>query len=159
MTDEEIDKYYSLENMLSIGVLTGSRAFNVASSDSDWDIVVTRSMLPYFLSVPGIEELIDFEEDWTEPSIDADGDITPEKMYDQATIWGPIVSIYRYIDANDNDINLFLYEDAYIDILPLFTKLNKTMQFVYGQSIADKDKRIEAFIELTDKLGITNYKG
>jgi len=26
-------------------------------------------------------------------------------------------------------------------------------------TLADKDKRIEAFIELTDKLGITNYKG
>ena len=159
MTDEETDKYYSLENMLSIGVLTGSRAFNVASQNSDWDIVVTVSMLPNLSNVVGIEDLIQFEGDWEDTSDDADGEVTPQEIYDNTTIWGPIISIYRYIDINGNDINLFLYEDTDIGILPLFNKLNKTMQFVYGQSIADKDKRIEAFIELTDKLGITNYKG
>ena len=159
MTDVELDKHYSLENMLLIGVLTGSRAFNVASSNSDWDIIVTRTMVPYLNDVPNIEELINFEDDWTNISPEADGDITPAEIYDQATIWGPLQSIYRYVDINGNDINIFLYHDDFIGILPLFTKLNKTMQFVYGKSIANKEKRIEAFIQLTDTLGITKYKG
>lgn len=159
MTDEEIDKHYSLENMLSVGVLTGSRAFNVAKENSDWDIVVTESMVPYLNEVTDIEELITFEQDWEDIIYEADGEMTPKEVYDQTTIWGPIQSIYRYIDINGNDINLFLYGDNFAGILPLFNKLKIAMRLIYGSSIENKDKRIEAFICLTTKLGITNYKG
>lgn len=32
-----------LEQLLQVGVLTGSRAFNVATPESDWDIVILES--------------------------------------------------------------------------------------------------------------------
>lgn len=156
MTDE-IREYYHLDNMLKIGVLTGSRAFNCAHEDSDWDIVVTDYMLPNYPSIPTLEHLINWEEDWDNRS-EADGALTATHVYDKDTIWGPIYAIDRYSDYSGNNINLFIYENMYKGILPLFKELAYKMNFLYSREIHDKDKRIDRFIELTDKLGITNFK-
>lgn len=154
---QDILEYYLLDNMLTLGVLTGSRAFNCAHEDSDWDIVVTDYMLPNYHSIPTLENLINWDSDW-EGISEADGDLTTKQVYDKDTIWGPIYAIDRYSDAKGNNINLFIYEDAYKDILPLFIELNHQMNFLYPDEVHDKDKRIDRFIELTDKLGITNFK-
>jgi len=37
---------YALSKVLPLGVLTGSRAFNCSTEQSDWDIVITKSNLP-----------------------------------------------------------------------------------------------------------------
>ena len=39
---------HNLENVLKLGVLTGSRAFNCSTTESDWDIVITESNVPYY---------------------------------------------------------------------------------------------------------------
>lgn len=70
---------------------------------------------------------------------------------------GPISFIDKYTDIDGNSINLFIYEDKYEAILPLFTELNNRMNFLYSDEVHDKDKRIERFIELTDKLGISTF--
>ncbi len=78
-------------------------------------------------------------------------------MYD-GSVWGPISNIIKYTDINNNIINLFIYDNKYEAILPLFTELNNRMNFLYGSEIHDRDTRIDRFIELTDKLGISNFK-
>ncbi len=113
----EPEQYFSLENMLTLGVLTGSRAFNCASEDSDWDIVITMNKLLNYNQVPTVIHLIDFSKMWDEPQYDADGLECIQELYD-GSIWGPITFIDRYTDIDGNSINLFIYEDKYEAILP-----------------------------------------
>ena len=42
---------YNLENVLKLGVLTGSRAFNCPTAESDWDIVIIESNVPKYKDV------------------------------------------------------------------------------------------------------------
>ena len=159
---------YSLENVLTLGVLTGSRAFNCPTDESDWDIVITESNVPSYRdsleyretnfqmnellsyipkgfskSVFDLEEQPDLGEDYLE--------------YDQNTIWGPLQSIVKYVDDEGNWINLFVYTDKHEPILEKFKELNNLMNFLHGSKLKDKDYRIQAFIEIIDKVGITNY--
>ena len=154
---DQLSAYYHLNNMLTLGVLTGSRAFNCPHEDSDWDIVITLDKLVNYNQVPTIDHLIDFSKPWNEPQYDADGLECIQELYDES-IWGPITFIDKYTDIDGNSINLFIYEDKYEAILPLFIKLNNRMNFLYSDEVHDKDKRIERFIELTDKLGISTFK-
>ncbi len=159
---------YNLEQVLPLGVLTGSRAFNCSTKDSDWDIVITNSNIPDYTytnytctdflsrditdyapsghSKPGywIDELIpDLGEDFVE--------------YDKLTIWGPLVQIIKYWDDNDNCINLFVYNNNHVGILEKFKELNTLMNFLHGSKLQDKNYRIEAFTNIINKVGITNY--
>ena len=92
-----------------------------------------------------------------QPQYDADGIECIQELYD-GSIWGPISFIDKYIDIDGNSINLFIYGTKYEAILPLFTELNNRMNFLYSDEVHDKDKRIERFIELTNKLGISTFK-
>ncbi len=143
--------------MLTLGVLTGSRAFNCASEDSDWDIVITMNKLLNYNQVPTVIHLINFNKSWDEPQYDADGLECIQELYD-GSIWGPISSIDKYTDIDGNSINLFIYKAKYEAILPLFTELNNRMNFLYSDEVHDRDLRIERFIELTNKLGISTFK-
>lgn len=154
----ELEQYYSLENMLSLGVLTGSRAFNCASEDSDWDIVITHKHIFNTRLISNYKVCIDFNKKWDESQYDVDGIECIQDMYD-GSVWGPIFNIIKYTDINNNIINLFIYDNKYEAILPLFTELNNRMNFLYGSEVHDRDTRIDRFIELTDKLGILNFKG
>ena len=49
---DELSTYYHLNSMLTLGVLTGSRAFNCSHKDSDWDIVITLNKLLNYNQVP-----------------------------------------------------------------------------------------------------------
>ena len=153
----ELSSYYHLTNILTLGVLTGSRAFNCSHEDSDWDIVITLDKLLNYNQVPTVVHLIDFNKQWDEPQYDVDGLECIQKLYD-GSVWGPIFRIDKYTDIDGNSINLFIYEDKYEAILPLFTELNNRMNFLYCDEVSDKDKRIERFIELTYKLGISTFK-
>ena len=159
---------YNLENVLKLGVLTGSRAFNCSTIESDLDIVITESNVPSYRdsleyrettfqmnellsyipkgfskSVFDLKEHPDLGEDYLE--------------YDQNTIWGPLQSIVKYVDDNGNWINLFVYTDKHKPILEKFKELNNLMNFVHGSKLKDKDYRIQAFIDIIYKVGITNY--
>lgn len=159
---------YNLSQVLPLGVLTGSRAFNCSTIESDWDIVITESNVPYYKcsleyretifqmdnllsyiprgfskSVFDLKEQPDLGEDYLE--------------YDKNTIWGPLQSIVKYLDDNDNWINLFIYSDNHKPILEKFKELNNLMNFVHGSKLKDKDYRIQAFIDIINKVGITNY--
>ena len=155
---EPVEQYYKLENILTLGVLTGSRAFNCASEDSDWDIVITHKHILNTHLIPSYKSCIDFNKQWNESQYDADGVECIQDMYDR-TVWGPITEITKYTDLNGNIINLFIYEVRHESILPLFTELNHRMNFLYSSEVHDRDTRIDRFIELTDKLGISNFKG
>ena len=148
---DQLSSYYHLTNMLTLGVLTGSRAFNCSHEDSDWDIVITADKLVNYQLVV---HLIDFSKPWNEPQYDIDGLECIQELYD-GSIWGPITFIDKYTDIDGNSINLFIYDDKYEAILPLFIELNNRMNFLYSDEVYDKDKRI---IELTDKLGISSFK-
>ena len=154
---DQLSAYYHLDNMLTLGILTGSRAFNCSNEDSDWDIVITADKLLDYNQIPTLVHLIDFNKRWDEPQYDADGLECIQELYD-GSIWGPISFIDKYTDINGNSINLFIYEARYEAILPLFTELNNRMNFLYSDEIHDKDIRIERFIELTNKLGISTFK-
>lgn len=154
---DQLSAYYHLTNILTLGVLTGSQAFNCSHEDSDWDIVITLDKLVNYNQVPTVDHLIDFSKPWDEPQYDTDGLECINELYDDS-IWGPISFIDKYTDIDGNSINLFIYETKYEAILPLFTELNNRMNFLYSDEVHDKDKRIERFIELTDKLGISTFK-
>ena len=154
---DELSTYYHLNSMLTLGVLTGSRAFNCSHKDSDWDIVITLNKLLNYNQVPNLINLIDFSKTWDEPQYDADGLECIQELYD-GSIWGPISFIDKYTDIDGNSINLFIYEDKYEAILPLFTELNNRMNFLYSDEVHNRDLRIERFIELTNKLGISTFK-
>lgn len=160
---------YNLEQVLPLGVLTGSRAFNCYTEESDWDIVITNSNVPElkflidytctdFLAMDDLacfipnthiksgydlSEYPDLGEDFVE--------------YDKSTIWGPLEKIIKYWDDNNNCINLFVYNDNHAGILEKFKELNNLMNFLHGSKLQDKSYRIEAFIHIINKVGITNY--
>ena len=153
----ELSAYYHLNNMLTLGVLTGSRAFNCSHKDSDWDIVITADKLVDYNQVPTAIHLIYFSKRWDEFQYDVDGLECIQELYD-GSIWGPITFIDKYTDIDGNSINLFIYEYKYEAILPLFTELNNRMNFLYSDEVHDRKLRIERFIELTYKLGISTFK-
>ena len=159
---------YNLENVLKLGVLTGSRAFNCSTIESDWDIVLTESNLPPYKDSLEYRETI-FQMDnllsyiprgFSKPVFDLEEhpDFGEDYLeYDQNTIWGPLQSIVKYLDDEGNWINLFVYADKHKPILEKFKELNNLMNFVHGSKLKDKDYRIQAFIDIIYKVGITNY--
>ncbi len=162
-----------LEQLLQVGVLTGSRAFNCSTTESDWDIVVLESDCDLLMWGDIIN---DTQFDNWDHAVTNDGkayyDLSeypefedePRIEYDKYTIWGPLTRIIKYypIDSGNNAsidtiINLFVYEDKDVDILPKFVELNSLMNFLYGHEISDKQKRIEAFTKVIKHVGITNF--
>ena len=159
---------HNLENVLKLGVLTGSRAFNCSTPESDWDIVITESNVPYYKfsldyreTIFQMDNLLSYiPEGFSKPVFDLEEqpDLGEDYVeYDQTTIWGPLHSIVKYVDDNGNWINLFVYEDKHKPILEKFKELNNLMNFVHGSKLKDKDYRIKAFIDIIYKVGITNY--
>lgn len=160
---------YNLNQVLPLGVLTGSRAFNCATTESDWDIVILESNVPdyrltadynctnfnrdYWVSNPydgrckpgfNLGEFSEFD--------DEDGFIE----YNQSIIWGPLIQIIKYWDDEDNCINLFVYHDHNGIILDKFRELNQLMNFIHNVRLQDKSYRIKAFTEIALHVGITN---
>lgn len=159
---------YNLENVLTLGVLTGSRAFNCSTTESDWDIAIIESNVPHYKNstyyretIFQVDNLLSYiPEGFSKPVFDLEEqpDLGEDYLeYDQNTIWGPLHSILKYVDDNGNWINLFVYTDKHKPILEKFKELNNLMNFVHGSKLKDKDYRIQAFIEIINKVGITNY--
>ena len=93
---------YNLEQVLPLGVLTGSRAFNCSTKDSDWDIVIVQANLPNF-QFAGDYTFTDFLSRntadyvpightktgyWVDKHLPDLGEDFDE--YDKSTIWGPL---------------------------------------------------------------------
>ena len=160
---------YNLNQVLPLGVLTGSRAFNCATKTSDWDIVILESNLPDYRLTPDYTST-DFTKDhWvlnpnneqSKPGFDLSeytefDDDEGFIEYDQTIIWGPLLQIIKYYDDEDNCINLFVYEDHYDTILDKFKELNNLMNFIHNVRLQDKSYRIKAFTEIALHVGITN---
>ena len=156
---------YNLNQVLPLGILTGSRAFNCATPESDWDIVIFKS------NVPNYKESIEYKiTDFTYSSYDSSNsynkpgydlsqyfDLGDDFIeYDKHTIWGPLSQIIKYWDDEDNCINLFVYENKYSTIMDRFKQLNNLMNFVYNVKLQDKQFRIEAFTQVIKQVGITD---
>ena len=159
---------YNLSQVLPLGVLTGSRAFNCSTPESDWDIAIIESNVPYYKcsleyreTIFNIENtLVHIPKGFGKPVFDLEEhpDLGEDYLeYDQNTIWGPLQSIVKYLDDEGNWINLFVYADKHKPILEKFKELNNLMNFVHGFRLKDKDYRIQAFIDIINKVGITNY--
>ena len=160
---------YNLSQVLPLGVLTGSRAFNCATEKSDWDIVILKSNLPDYRLTPDYTST-DFTKDYwilnpnneqSKPGFDLSeytefDDDEGFIEYDQTIIWGPLLQIIKYYDDEDNCINLFVYEDHYDTILDKFKELNNLMNFIHNVRLQDKSYRIKAFTEIALHVGITN---
>ena len=160
---------YNLSQVLPLGVLTGSRAFNCATDESDWDIVILKSNVPDYKET-GDWNCTDFCKDelicnpndcQAKPGFDVRehpefDDESGFIEYDQITIWGPITQIIKYWDDDGNCINLFVYEDHNGIILDKFIELNKLMNFIHNVRLQDRSYRIKAFTEIALHVGITN---
>lgn len=158
-----------LEQLLQVGVLTGSRAFHVATPESDWDIVILESNCGHIEDMNIINDTM--FTNWKHIITDngkAHWDLSehpefedePFIEYNEHTIWGPLARIVKYYAPDSEEIiNLFVYEDTHADILPKFIELNELMTFLYGYEIANKQKRIEAFTKIIKHVGITDFKG
>ena len=140
---------YNLSQVLPLGVLTGSRAFNCATDKSDWDIVILKPDLPNYtdasnyICTDDMSEHTEFDDD--------EGFIE----YDQILIWGPLTQIIKYWDDDENCINLFVYEDHNGIILDKFKELNRLMNFIHNVRLQDRDYRIKAFTDIALRVGIT----
>ena len=160
---------YNLSQVLPLGILTGSRAFNCATETSDWDIVILKSNLPDYRLTPDYTST-DFTNDhWvlnpnneqSKPGFDLSehtefDDDEGFIEYDQTIIWGPLLQIIKYWDDEDNCINLFVYEDHNGIILDKFIELNQLMNFIHNVRLQDRNYRIKAFTDIALRVGITN---
>lgn len=158
---------YYLENVLPLGVLTGSRAFKCATEKSDWDIVILQSKIPKYKEADDYQSYnFNPEESVSEiPEIKDEANTDGCLNYDQATIWGPLECIVKYWYLTDPDdestevsINLFVYEDRYSNVLPKFKELNNLMNFFYNVRLKDKEYRIKVFTDIISQVGITDAK-
>ena len=156
-----------IEQLLQVGVLTGSRAFHCSTPESDWDIVILESDCDRLWNGDIINDT-QFD-NWSHvitnngkaywglsehPGFEDEDHLE----YDQHTIWGPLVRILKYHSPeSDAIVNLFVYEDKYTAILPKFVELNNLMNFLHGHHLADKQKRIKAFTNIINHVGITNF--
>lgn len=160
---------YSLSQVLPLGVLTGSRAFNCATKTSDWDIVILKSNLPDYRLTPDYTCTNFTKDHWilnpnneqSKPGFDLSeytefDDDEGFIEYDQTIIWGPLTQIIKYWDDDGNCINLFVYEDHNGIILDKFIELNKLMNFIHNVRLSDRDYRIKAFTEIAASVGITS---
>lgn len=148
-----------LELCLSKGVLTGSQAFQVPTKDSDWDIVITESNVPYQqLNQYDYEVCASWdkvEEPWDADGVDNIGD-----MY-HGTLWGPINQIVKYYLFEDDEdslviLNLFIYPDHEHKTVTKFHQVNAHMMFSLTQEQRKhKPTRIKKFIEILKQLKIT----
>lgn len=155
----------SLEELLKVAQLTGSRAFNAHKPDSDYDFIVTENMITNLKDDMNVYDYRTCCSMEAPDFYDVDGIADASELYHETSIWGPILGIdkYEYVidELTDNyyTINLFIYSSRHADILPKFKELNLKMNFLYGKLAKVRETRIEKFIELTKKLGITDYKG
>lgn len=148
-----------LELCLSKGVLTGSRAFQVPTEYSDWDIVITESNVPYQqLQSYDWEICVNFEE--IEEPCDADGVDDIGEIY-RGSIWGPISMISKYYIYDDDDeeltiINLFIYPDHEYKTVAKFNQVTAHMMFsLTHEQRKHKPTRVKKFIEILKQLKIT----
>lgn len=150
-----------IKQLLEVGTLTGSRAFNCSTSESDWDIVILYKDLPKDLSQYIILTHVDFDsppdgEYYDTSECDA---LEDNIEYDQMGIWGPICDMYKYYSPDSEEIvNLFIYSTKHEQVLTKFQEVTHLMNFLYGSSLADKPTRIEAFTKVLKSVGITNLK-
>lgn len=148
-----------LQCCLNAGILTGSRAFQVQTKDSDWDIVITESNVPYHqLQSYDWEICVDFQD--IEEPCDADGVDSIREVYG-GSIWGPISMISKYYLYDDGDeelttINLFIYPDKEQQTVVKFNQVNAHMMFsLTPKQRQHKPTRIKKFTEILKQLKIT----
>lgn len=156
-----------IEQLLQVGVLTGSRAFNCSTTSSDWDIVILESDCARLMNGDIINDtrfdnwdhvITDNGKAYYDLSEHPEFKDEDHLDYDKHTIWGPLTRIVKYY-AHDSEevINLFVYKDKHAAILPKFIELNNLMNFLHGHELADKQKRIEIFTSIIKHVGITDF--
>lgn len=157
-----------IKQLLEVGTLTGSRAFNCATSESDWDIVILEADCELLMNGDIINDTnfntwegatLDNGRAYYDLSEHPEFEDETHLEYDEHTIWGPLIRIVKYFSPDsDAIINLFVYEHRHNEVLYKFQEVTHLMNFLYGPSLADKPTRIEAFIKVLDSVGITNLK-
>lgn len=157
-TGTSLTNHPVLDLCLQAGILTGSRAFLVPQVDSDWDIVITESNVPYAeLNQFDWETCASWEDNY-EP-YGADGVDSLDEVYN-GSIWGPIRNITKWFVYDDDDqlttINLFVYPDKEHQTVAKFNQVNALMLFTLTKEQRQhKPTRIAKFIEILAELKIT----
>ena len=157
-----------IRQLLEVGTLTGSRAFNCSHSESDWDIVILEADCELLMNGAIINDtrfnnwdyaVLDDGKAYYDLSEHPEFEDEPHLEYDQHTIWGPLIRIVKYYSPDsDAIINLFVYEHKHAIVLSKFQEVTHLMNFMYGLSLANRPTRIEAFIKVLESVGITNLK-
>ena len=157
-----------IQQLLEVGTLTGSRAFNCSTTASDWDIVILESDCNRLWNGDIINDT-NFKT-WEGATLDngtAYFDLSehPEfeeethLEYDQHTIWGPLIRILKYYSIESDEIvNLFVYPDTYTSILTKFQEVTNLMNFLYGTTLQNRETRIEGFTKILKSVGITDMR-
>lgn len=157
-----------IRQLLEVGTLTGSRAFNCSTTASDWDIVILKSDCDQLWNGDIIKDT-NFST-WEGATLDngtAYFDLSehPEfeeethLEYDQHTIWGPLIRIVKYFSPDSDEIiNLFVYPDTYTSILTKFQEVTNLMNFLYGTTLQNRETRIEGFTKILKSVGITDMR-
>lgn len=159
------NQHYSLDYFLSVGVLTGSRAFKVEKEDSDWDIIIhdkdfninlyCRTMLDNYIfdtNILDYEICIDFEA--SQEAQEADGVNNTEYLTNRdELIWGDkllkIIKVWCNEEDENECINLFIYQDSATDIKQKFKEINALMRFTLTkEQLENRETRVARFREL-----------
>lgn len=167
METQENNQHYSLEYFLSVGVLTGSRAFKVEKEDSDWDIIIHYNDFRVSLYkgngkalIPKISEtnILDYEiciDFINSPGVqEADGVEDTEYLSSKdELIWGDKLTRIIKVWCNEEDenecINLFIYQDSATDIKQKFKEINALMRFTLTkEQLENRETRVARFREL-----------
>ena len=152
-----MDKHIQL--LLEVGILTGSRAFNCATPESDWDIVILYNDRPKDLLQYIIITHVDFDsppdgEYYDTSECDA---LEDDIEYDQVGIWGPICDMYKYYSPDSDEVvNLFIYSNKYESVLSKFEEVTHLMNFIYEAALVNRPTRIDAFTKVLKSVGITD---
>lgn len=157
-----------IRQLLEVGTLTGSRAFNCSTTASDWDIVILEADCNRLWNGDIINDT-NFKT-WEGATLDngaAYFDLSehPEfeeethLEYDQHTIWGPLIRILKYYSIESDEIvNLFVYPDTYTSILTKFQEVTNLMNFLYGTTLQNRETRIKGFTKILKFVGITDMR-
>ena len=142
------------------GILTGSRAFDVATPESDWDIVILESQIPRELYSYDYDVCASWEQSPEEP-YNADGVDSLYEVYN-GSVWGPIIKIMNFYIYDENDeedpviINLFIYPYNEAKTVAKFHQVNATMLFTLTKEQRQhRPTRVKKFIEILKQLHIT----
>jgi len=119
----------TIDDLLKVAVLTGSKAFNIAKKDSDYDFIISLEKA----------KQLNVEYKSCSDILDSISDFEDDNEYDEYLYGNKLIDIVRFINSEGKDINLFIYEDE-----SLYNNFRDVNQYMISHmpEILDKKFRI-----------------